>query len=234
MSAKKRKPVRELDPGEESQAEGIEIREGDFEALLLEFWKRNRRVIEGAAVLLFLVVVSYQVMIYIGEKRKASLQRAYQEAAAGEERIAFAEANSRNPLSGFAYLEEAHREYGEREFVTAAEHYRLAVETLEDTPFAGRARLGFAMARIQSGHGDEGRSTLLEIATDMQELDTTRAEAAYHLAVLHWEREEFSEMKDQLDFIAGLEFPGLWKPPYWISKAEELTNSLPELRELAE
>jgi len=234
MSAKKKKSEEGPELGKDSQAEGIEIRDRDFEEILLEFWNRNRRVIEGVAGLLLVAVVCYQVMIYVGERRKAALQRVYQEALEGEERISFAEANSGDSLSGFAYLEEAHREYDEREFVAAAEHYRLAMETLEDTPLEGRARFGFAMARIQSGYGDEGGSALLEIANNMHELDTIRAEAAYHLAVLHWEREEFAEMKDQIELIVGLEFPGLRKPSYWISKANELMNSLPELRELAE
>ncbi len=234
MSAKKKKSEEGPELSKDSEAEGVDIQGRDFEEILLEFWNRNRRVIEVAAGLLLVAVVCYQVMIYVGERRKAALQRVYQEASEGEERISFAEANSGNPLSGVAYLEEAHREYDEREFLAAAEHYRLAIEALVDTPLEGRARFGFAMARIQSGYGDEGGSTLLEIANNLHELDTTRAEAAYHLAVLHWEREEFSEMKDQLQLIGELEFPGLRKPSYWSSKADELMNSLPGLRELAE
>ncbi len=233
MSAKK-KSLPAPEAAEESPAQGVEVREGDFEEVLLEFWRRRRRVIEGAAVLLFVVVLAYQIMIYVADRKEAAVRLAYQEAEEGESLIGFAEEYSRHPLSGFAYLEVANREYGEREFEAAAGHYLSAVETLEETPLAGRARLGFAMARIQSGHEDEGRSALLEIANDTEGLDGTRAEAAYNLAVLYWEREEFSEMKGQLDLIAKLEFPGLRKPPYWISKADQLMNSLPELRDLAD
>ena len=202
--------------------------DSDFEEKLLLFWRNHGNRVVVALVVLAAGVLAYQLSGFIAKRSQEKVQAAYQKAENTADLIAFGAEHSRNSLGGFAYLQAAHEEYGRNQFKEAAAHYEAAAQILTDSPFAGRARLGFAMASLQGDEPVIGRQTLESITADEALLDSTRAEAAYNLAVFHWDREKFDEVEKQLDFIETLAKPGFW---IWTNKADQLRDLIPELRQ---
>ena len=197
----------------------------DFEERILLFWENYRRTIIGAVAVVFSVVLVYQLTVYLDERRESALRGAYQLAEDREERLAFAREHAGHPLAGFAYLEVANEEFSSKEYGEAANHYKEAIEPLGQSPLASRAELGYAVAAYRNGEVETAEQALRKLSNEDSRLDGMRAEAAYDLAVLYWERGNFAEVKSQLALIEELEKPG-----YWSTKANRLRSTIPELR----
>ena len=88
---------------------------------------------------------------------------------------------------------------------------------------SGRARLGMAMSKIHQNAVADGIQMLETIASSEAEMDTTRAEASYALAVLAWEKEDYQTIRDQISLITGLEQPG-----YWIRRIQAIEEKIPQ------
>ncbi len=177
--------------------------------------------------LVVVAVLAYQISGYLAQRNMEKIQMAYQETENSAGLVDFGSEYSSHPLGGFAYLQAAHQEYEQKQYEEAAGYYEKAAEILADTPYAGRAQLGYAMANLSNGQAGIAQQTLETLAGDESALDSTRAEAAYNLAIHYWEEEEFDAVKEQLDFIETLAKPGYW---IWAIKAGQLRDSIPELR----
>ncbi len=224
-SSKKRNVIETPTPP--AAPEETPLGDGDFEDQLLQFWSVHGNRVIMAVALVVVAVMAYQFSGYIAQRRVEKIQTAYQETENTVDLIAFGSEHSGHPLGGFAYLQAAHEEYEQKQYREAAEHYEKASQILGDSPYAGRALLGYAMANLSNGQADKARQTLEAIAGDETALDSTRAEAAYNLAIHYWEKEDFEAVAKQLDFIETLAKPGYW---IWTIKAGQLRDSIPNLR----
>ena len=188
-------------------------------------WKDYRKLIIAVVVFFFVLLIGYQSVGYLDERREAGVREAFRSVTDAESRLAFALEHAGHPLAGLAYLELASEEYESGDFAVAAAHYEAAIEPLGESPLSGRAMLGYAMAALRSEDLDSGEQMLQNIVEEGSQLDGTRAEAAYHLAILSWSRGDFAEVKKHLEQIEELERPG-----FWMTKAERLRTTVPELR----
>lgn len=208
-------------------SEETPLGDGDFEEQLLQLWGVHGNFLIMIVALVVVAVLAYQFSGYFARRNVEKIQTAYQKTENSADLVAFGSEYSSHPLGGFAYLQAAHQEYDQKQYQEAAEHYEKAAEILADTPYAGRAQLGYAMASLSNGQAGIARQTLETLAGDESKLNSTRAEAAYNLAVHHWEKEDFEAVIEQLDFIETLAKPGYW---IWAIKADQLRDSIPELR----
>ena len=200
--------------------------DADFEEGILLFWQRHRNTIVTGVVVVIVLVGAFELWSYLDERRETSIRNAFQGADSPSALLSFAESYPDHSLAGFAYLQVANSEYREKAFESAASHYHDAIAILADTPLSERARLGYAMSSIAQGQRDIGESVLDELAADNTILDTTRAEAAYNLAVLYAEMGDRDSVLEQIDFIGALEQPG-----YWLNKTDFLRETIPGLEE---
>lgn len=197
----------------------------DMEDRVFLLWKDYRKLIIAVVVVFFGLLIGYQSVGYLDERGEAGVREAFRSVTDAESRLAFAQEHAGHPLSGLAYLELASEEYESGDFADAAAHYEAAIEPLGESPLSGRAKLGYAVTVIRSEDVDSGEQLLRSIVEDGSQLDGTRAEAAYHLAILYWSRGDFAEVKKHLEQIEELERPG-----FWMTKAEGLRTTIPELR----
>lgn len=184
--------------------------DADVEERFNEFWKKNGFGIFVGIALGAAVVLGFQISSYVGAQRESNIRSEYLALDDAEERVAFARENSRHPLAGMAWLDLADSAYDRGEFTAASEFYENAARALEGSPVAGRARLGAAMAELMLDQREDAKVALNVIASDRRLLAVTRAEAAYHLAVVHWEDENHDAMEEALDLIDELEGASLW------------------------
>ncbi len=184
--------------------------DADVEERFNEFWKKNGFGIFVGISLGAVLVLGFQISAYVSGQREANIQSAFLALETSEQRAAFAEEHRRHPLAGMALLELGDSAYDEGDYGSALGHYERAARALEGTPVAGRARLGAAMSELMLDQREDAKVALNVIASDGRLLVGTRAEAAYHLAVIHWEDENHSAMEEALDIIHDLEGASLW------------------------
>lgn len=208
----------------ETDVDEVLFEQADFEQKLMLLWERNRNAIITTVVVAALLIIGYHGAGYMAQRKEAAIRDEYSRADNIAARLSFAVDHPDHPLAGYAYLEVANEQYTQGEYLQAAEHYQTAIDSLEGTPLQQRARLGYAMAAIRNNDRATGQTILKELANDTTILDATRAEAAYNLAILHWQDNDLPTVKAQLDLIAGLDQPG-----YWINKADGLRARIPNL-----
>ncbi|MCC5807654.1 MAG: tetratricopeptide repeat protein [Opitutales bacterium] len=184
--------------------------DADVEERFNEFWKKNGFGIFVGIALGAVLVLGFQISAYVSAQRESNIQTAYLALETPAERAAFAEEHSRHPLAGMAWLELADAAYDEGDYSAALDSFERAARALEGTPVGGRARLGAAMSELMLDRREDAKVALNVIASDGRLLVGTRAEAAYHLAVIHWEDENLSAMEESLDLIHDLEGASLW------------------------
>ncbi len=211
-------PKLPLDPEDELPPDA------DLEERFNDFWKRNGTGIFGAIALGAVVVLGVQGYQYAGERAVQAAQTAYQQVATLEERIQFAQDFSKHKIAGVANLEIADEFFSDKDFGNAAIYYEKADKILREGFFRSRARLGQGISLVLKGEAASGRALLQSVVNDTSALDQIRAEAAYHLAVIHWENGNFEEVQSSLDIIHSLEMAG-----FWTFQANDLQDRIPEL-----
>ena len=218
-------------PTEETNQSGVgaQSSSSEIEDRILLLWKDYRNLIIGVVVVFFGIIIGYQSIGYVAERREAGVREAFRLETDAESRLAFAREHAGHPLAGLAYLEMAGTSYESGDFADAATHYEASIEPLGESPLSARAKLGYAMASIRSENVDSGERMLENLVEDGSQFDGIRAEAAYQLAILFWSREEFAEVMRHLERIEELERPG-----FWMTKAERLRTTVPELQVLEE
>ena len=230
-------PRKAADPGPAAAVED------GFEEKLLNLWQEYKTAILAGVVLAVAVLLSAQGAKYLAIRKEASIQAVFQKATTNAGLIAFAVDHPGHPLTGFSYLQVANTEYTDKDYKQAAYHYNAALDPLEDTPLAERARLGFAMTQLMLDSDDLGTRELEEIANDPSYLYHTRAEAVYNLAIFFCEAEDYPAVADRLDQIFSLvnemasmdadldprAMEQIISNNIWFAKAQKLRASIPEL-----
>jgi hypothetical protein len=153
-----------------------------FEAKLHGFWQKNRNAIFAVCALALLTVAAKGGWELFTAQREKSLAADYVAATTSEKLHDFAHLHQGTPLAGVAHLRLADDEYAAGNYTNAVVDYTQAATALTGTPFAGRAQLGAAIAKIQAGSAADGEAQLKQIAGDLTLLKAVRAEAAYDLA----------------------------------------------------
>lgn len=193
-----------------------------FEDRLYLFWQKYRGLVLGACALILVVIIGKGAWDYMARQKEMETQRAYAAATTTEQLKAFSSANSDHVLAGVAQLRIADEAYVATKSAEAIAAYDRAVSILDNGPLASRARLGRALAKIQSGDIAGGSTELKQLANDATLFKAIRTEAAYHLTSLAVEAgnsEEAQKLSDQLMQIDPT------SP--WTQRGLELRASLP-------
>ena len=154
----------------------------NFEAKLHSFWQKNRGAVLAVCAVALLAVAAKGGWELFTAQREKSIATDYFAATTSEKLHDFAHEHQGNMLAGVAHLRLADEEYAAGNHTDAIVDYAQASTALAGTPFAGRAQLGQAIAKIQAGRAADGEAQLKQIADDLTQLKAVRAEAAYDLA----------------------------------------------------
>lgn len=200
--------------------------DADAEERFNDFWKRHGTLIFGGLGVVALGVLGWQVSLLFGQKAEEGLRAEFALATTPDAKLVFAQENADHTLGGLAYLETADAEYADGDYLQAAAHYEAAIDALGDSPVAARARLGFGIAQLRNNN-EAGLTTLERLAQDNSELvlGIIRGEAAYHLAVALWERDELDQLRQTLELLETLE-----DAPEWQAAGRRLGAQIPALK----
>ena len=155
-----------------------------FEDRLHIYWRKNGRSVVAFIVVVLLAILAKGAWEYLDAQKELEIQRAYAAASTTDQLKAFAAAHAGHLLTGVAQLRLADEAYAAGRSADTISGYEAALATIKSGPLASRARLGLAMARIQSGKTPDGEAALRQLAADAAEAKGTRVEAAYQLASL--------------------------------------------------
>ena len=153
-----------------------------FAEKMNHFWQRNRSAFLTGCVLVLVAIFGKGTYDYYAKQHEKGIEQEYASAGTSEKLKAFAVAQAGHSLAGAAWLRLADEAFAAGNYAEAIANYDKALPVLKDTPFAGRSKLGEAMARLLSGQTAEGESALNQIADDARQFKGLRSEAAYQLA----------------------------------------------------
>jgi predicted negative regulator of RcsB-dependent stress response len=181
-----------------------------FEVTLHRFWEKNSRTIFVICAIVLLGIIgkgAYE--LYLNQQNKA-VAAEYASASTSDKLKTFAADHPNTELAGLAYLRLADEAYSGQKYSDAVSAYQRAADALKSTPFAARAQIGLAIAKIQSGQQAEGETKLKELANDSNLLKTARAEANYDLASLAVAAGKPEDSVKYLDAVNALDPSGSW------------------------
>ncbi len=194
----------------------------NFEAKLHGFWQNNRGAIfTGCAIVLLAVAAKGGWELFTAQREK-SIAADYVAATTPEKLHDFAHEHQGSTLAGVAHLRLADEEYAAGNYTEAIVDYTQAATALAGTPFAGRAQLGAAIAKVQAGSATDGEAQLKQIADDLTMLKAVRAEAAYNLASAAADEGRIDDAKKFAAQVQQIDPDGLWA-----KRAIELTANQP-------
>jgi len=194
----------------------------NFEAKLHGFWQKNRNAIFAVCVLALLAVAAKGGWELFAAQREKGIAADYVAATTSEKLHDFAHEHRGSTLAGVAHLRLADDEYAAGKYTDAVVDYTQAATALAGTPFAGRAQLGAAIARIQAGGAADGEARLKQIADDPALLKAVRAEAAYDLASAAADEGRADDAKKFAARAQQIDPDGLWA-----RRAIDLTTKQP-------
>lgn len=154
-----------------------------FEDRVSIYWMENKGFVTACILALVFLLAGYNGMRIYKEHSEESIQSSFAAANAAGELEGFANEHSSKDLGGFAAMIVADAAYKEANYAKALEFYTIAKSALADTFLAGRAMIGEAFALYHSGDKEAGINKLGTVAADVSIAESTRAEAAYHLAI---------------------------------------------------
>ena len=181
-----------------------------FEDRLRLFWEKHSKSITAVLVVVLLAVVGKEAWQYIAAEKQRGIGAAYAAASTPAQLKAFIAANPQHSLAGVAHLRMADEAYAAGQFADAMPAYREAAAILKTGPLASRARLGAAIAMLQSGRAAEAQTALKTIAADESEVEAYRAEAYYHLTSLAASDNNPAEVKSYSDQLMKLDPASPW------------------------
>lgn len=183
----------------------------DAEERFNEFWKQNGTSIFVSIAIAAVVVLGVQTWRYMQQRAEMATRAEYAAAAGSHEQLAgFASDNAGHPLAGVAYMDMANAEFQRGEFQQAGEHYRMAREELKGNPLSVRAQMGEAMSALLGTNPDQGVAALRSIVDNVDNLQSTRAEAAYNLAMHYWQKKDWQSLKDIVTLAESFEDGGIY------------------------
>lgn len=194
---------------------------GDLEDQVTLIWEKNKKFIIYSIVGIFAVFGIYHISGFMIKQGQLAVQEDYASADDSASKLAFAQKESGDPLSGFAYKELAAEAYEEGDYAKAAEYFENASGSAKGA-IKEASQMGHAMALIQTGQSDQAESILKELVSN--ENAGNLAEARYRLAALAVENEDFEYART---LIADLQTNFSQETFYWIQKAMTLQSKLP-------
>jgi hypothetical protein len=182
----------------------------NFEAKLHDFWQKNRNAIFAVCAAALLTVAARGGWQLFTAQREKSIAADYVAATTPEKLHDFAHEHQGSTLAGVAHLRLADDEYAAGNYTDAIVDYTQAATALAGTPFAGRAQLGTAIAKIQAGSATDGEAQLKQIADDLTMLKAVRAEAAYNLTSAAADEGRGDDAKKFAAQVQQIDPDGLW------------------------
>jgi hypothetical protein len=190
-------------PGEPVAAESFEYR-------LHKFWEKYANAVYMFCALVLIAIIGKGGYDFYSVRHENEIGAEYAAASTNEKLKAFAVSHSGHQLAGVARLRLGDEAYGNGSFTQAATEYQAAADVLKTGPFAGRARLGNAMAKLQAGQTAEAESQLKQLSTDATQMKAVRAEAAYQLASAAVGAGRNDDAIKYLDQVMTIEQGGTW------------------------
>ncbi|MBX3737762.1 MAG: tetratricopeptide repeat protein [Candidatus Didemnitutus sp.] len=182
-----------------------------FAADVQTFWEKNRSFVLVLVAAVLLGLIGREGWQWFQTSHEQSVQEEYVKAGDNVGSLAkFAAANKGHALAGVALLRVADDNYTKNDFKSAAANYTQATETLASDALKSRAKLGAAMSQIAGGDRTAGEAALKAISADTKAVAATRAEAAYHLAVLLKDAGRADDARKAIEDVKKIEANGLW------------------------
>ncbi len=182
----------------------------DFELTLRKFWEKNAKIIYLTCATVVVIILAQGGLRYFRIQKEKGIAEAYAGATTSERLKSFASEHPEHVLGAAALLRLADEAYTAGQYADAATNYQKSAAIFKTGPFAGRARLGEAFAKIMSGQATEGETKLKQIADDTTLPKVIRAEAAYHLGALALDADRKDEALKQLDLVSTLDPTSSW------------------------
>ena len=185
--------------------------EPGFEAILQEFWEKNRGFVLGSCGAVLFAIVAWQGWQYFSASHERGMREDYARAAADPAKLAaFAQAHAGHALAGVAYLRIADERFSSGAYSDAAANYDRAAASLKNEVLVGRAKLGTAMSRLNAGDQAAGETALKAIGADASLLKSIRAEATYHLASLALSAGKADECRKWVEEVGKIDAGSAW------------------------
>jgi tetratricopeptide (TPR) repeat protein len=198
-----------ITPNPTPAASGEPIVVPGFEHKLHDFWARNSKAVYLFCAIVLVAIIAKGAYGQYRNSQEKKIGDAYAAASSSEKLKAFATANAGHPLAGVAWLRLADEAYVAGNYPLAAQNYQAAI-AVKDSPLAGRASLGLAIAKLQGGQTAEAETLLKQIAGDAKQMKGIRAEAAYQLASTASVAGRTDEALKYLDQVTSIEPTGTW------------------------
>lgn len=181
-----------------------------FEDKLHLFWKSN-----GTAVLTLIGLVIVGILAkggwdYLAAQKELDIEKAFAAATTPAARQAFIAAHPDHALAGIGQLGLADEAYNTGKSADALAGYEKAVTIIKTGPLAARAKLGRALAKIQSGKAADGVADLKQLAGDTAQLKGIRVEANYQLASLASEANNGADVQKYADQLMAIDPASPW------------------------
>ncbi len=196
-----------------------------FEDKVNLFWKNNSKLVIGACVVVVLAIAGKGLMDYLAREKQAKIGEAYAAATTSDQLKSFSAAHAGNSLAALAQLRLADEAYAAGKSADAIAGYDTAATILADSPLGARARLGRALAKLQTGKTTEATAELKAIADDTKLLKAARSEAAYHLTGLAVDAGNTTDVQKFIDQLTQIDPDPRTNP--WSQRAMMLRASLP-------
>jgi hypothetical protein len=160
----------------------------------------------GTLLYIVLAVVAAAILAkggwdYLNVQKELGIKQDFAAATTPDAMKTFVANHPGHILTGVAELAVGNNSYSTGRFTDALAAYNSAVSDLPAGPFQANARMGAAMALLQSGKSGEAEASLHALMNDSSLLKTTRCEAGYHLAVIAiaaGRTEDYQKVADQV------------------------------------
>ncbi|HTO04758.1 MAG TPA: tetratricopeptide repeat protein [Opitutus sp.] len=181
-----------------------------FEDRLRLFWQKHSKLVTTVLVVVLVVIAGREAWEYLAARKEKEIGAAYAASSTPAQLKSFVAANPQHSLAGVAHLRMADEAYAAGQYADAIPAYQQAATVLKTGPLASRARLGAAMAVLQTGRAAEAQTALKTFAANETEIETYRAEAYYHLTSLAASDNNSADVKTYSDQLMKLDPSSPW------------------------
>jgi predicted negative regulator of RcsB-dependent stress response len=181
-----------------------------FDEKLRLFWQKNERSVYALCVVVLLAIIARGGYDFYQRQREADIESSYAAATTPEKVKGFIAEHPDHPLAGIGALGLADAAYSAHDYTQAQTEYQRAATILKTGPFAGRAKIGAAVAKLEAGDKAGAEESLKQITNDSTQLKPVRAEAAYHLATIAAAAGRIDDASKDLDLVNAADQSGLW------------------------
>jgi predicted negative regulator of RcsB-dependent stress response len=181
-----------------------------FDETLHAIWQKNKNFIRALVIVGLAAVIGHYGFEYFQNQKEASIAAGYAAADTSAKLKTFAGEHPAHALGGLASLRLADEAFAAKNYADAASSYQKAAAALGASPFAGRARLGAAVAKIHAGQAADGEAALKQLSNDGAQLQDVRAEASYHLGTLALAAGNKDDAVKNFDLVTAIAPASLW------------------------